>query len=85
MSAFRRHEPTCRYNRLVCYFPSFFWMTVSALAIAWLTWVMQDRDMKAIKAKHYVHGALLWFVMTPVVIGIVRGIRRSRRHVRTGW
>ena len=85
MRTFEHQQQACRWDRMACYLPSIIWMVLCAWGIAWLTYVMLDRQMANIKPKHYVHGALLWFIMTPVLIGLTRGIRRTARHVRRTW
>ena len=74
-------RPTCHWTRFRCYAPSVAFMAVIAVLIALVTWELRGRSIDRIYARHYVHGLLLWFVLSPVLLGILRGVRRSRRHI----
>ncbi|MCC7492398.1 MAG: hypothetical protein IT204_08640 [Fimbriimonadaceae bacterium] len=73
--------PACPWSKARCYVPSILFMVTVALLIAWGTWELRGRQWAALRPRHFVNGALLWFVMTPVLLGIGRGARRNLRRV----
>ncbi|NUQ01778.1 MAG: hypothetical protein HUU35_18185 [Armatimonadetes bacterium] len=78
----RAARRSCRWTNLRCYFPTLVAMLLVGLAIAYGTYLMQGSDLTRISGRHYVNGVLLWFVMSPVVLGLARGTRRSLRHMK---
>jgi len=72
----------CRLSSARCYIPSIVAMVTLAVAIAYGTFAMRGYDLSAIMPRHYVNGVLLWFFLSPVLLGLLRGARRSRRHLR---
>ena len=72
----------CRLSTARCYVPSILAMATLAFVIAYGTFAMRGYDLSAIMPRHYVGGALLWFFLSPVLIGLLRGARRSHRHLR---
>lgn len=71
----------CTWRQVRCYLPSLVCAAVTAGLIAHGIWVMRDRDIEEIKTRHIVNGFLLWWVITPVIIGTIRGCRRTTRHL----
>ncbi len=72
----------CRLSSARCYIPSILAMGTLAVVIGYGTFAMRGFDLSAIMPRHYVGGALLWFFLSPVLIGLARGARRSRRDLR---
>lgn len=81
MQAPRRRRPSCTWRQVRCYVPSLVCAVVTAVLIAYGVWLLRNRDVEAIRTRHLVNGFLLWWVITPVIIGTVRGVRRSARHL----
>lgn len=71
----------CDLAELRCYGPAVIAMLGLGVVIAWLTYAMQGFDLALIGTRHYLMGFLLWMVMTPVIFGVLRGTRRSLRHL----
>lgn len=66
-------------RRLVVYLPTAIAGAVMLWLVAYGVYVLRGRNLDGIRPRHIVNGLLLWFVLSPVLIGMVRGFARGRR------
>ncbi len=71
----------CKWPHWRCYAPSMMAMAMVAVILAYGLYAMQGFDIQRIGWRHCINCALLWFVISPVIVGLMRGVRRSRRHL----
>lgn len=77
----RRQTDECPLTEFRCYAPTVVGMVALGVVIAWATWAMHGKDITALRLFHIMNALLAWLVLAPVVVGLIRGIRRHRRHL----
>ena len=73
----------CRLDRAWCYIPAIIgWVLFGLLLGLSLVWATEG-ELRRVKPRQVLDGMLIWFCAGPVVIGTIRGWRKTlRRRLR---
>jgi len=73
----------CRMDSVWCYVPALIGSVIFAFLLGLSLFLAQGGDLRRIKPRQVLDGMIIWFCLGPVLIGTIRGWRKTiRRRLR---